>query len=96
MSEPDNKVDFLPELNSYIFNCPHCGGIVQVAINEVNCQIFRHAIFKHNGQQVPPHASEKMCIQLQEQNKIFGCCKPFRLEAGSSGKIEKVIICDYI
>jgi len=31
--------------DSYYFNCPHCGDLTQVLKVQVNCKIFRHAMF---------------------------------------------------
>ena len=36
----------------YIFNCPNCDDEIIVQKNELNCKIFRHAIYKHNYEQV--------------------------------------------
>jgi hypothetical protein len=38
----------------YIFECPHCEGIIMVAVNEVNCTIFRHCVSKSDFQQINP------------------------------------------
>lgn len=74
--------------------CPHCKGGVEIKENEVNCLIFRHGIFKHNGEQVSPHLPKEECDNLVIEKKIYGCCRPFKLE-----KIEAkwyIFECDYI
>ena len=68
--------------NTYFFECPHCDGMVFVDTKEVNCQIFRHAIMKSNGQQVNPHSSKEDCEMLSRENLVYGCCNPFRIILG--------------
>ena len=59
--------------------CPHCKGQVIVSLNELNCKIFRHGIYKHNYEQIHPHLNKEECDRLVEKNLIFGCGKPFIL-----------------
>ena len=89
----NNKVMY-QDKDVYIFNCPHCNDIVTVNKNEINCCIFRHAVYK-KGKQVNPHLSKEKCDKLINENKIYGCCKPFRFIYKKDGKhyVEK---CDYI
>ena len=76
------------------FKCPHCNGEIQILETEINCAIFRHGILKSNGEQIPPHATEKECDNLIKENAIYGCGKPFQL---IFKKKEWIIqICDYI
>jgi len=91
-----NNVTFEPEDNCYVFNCPHCDNIVQVEKNQVNCKIFRHGQYKHNGEQVPPHSPKELCDQLVSSGTIYGCGKPFKLIPNEQGIITKVEICGYI
>jgi hypothetical protein len=70
-----------------LFECPHCGGSVQII--EINCGIFRHAIYL-NGQQIDPHAPKELCDRLVRENLVIGCARPFII---TDGKISK---CDYI
>ena len=72
----------------FIVICPHCSE--EVIIEEVNCAIFRHGIFKENYQQIPPHAPKELCDQWVKDGVIYGCGKPFRLV----GEVAEV--CDYI
>lgn len=70
-----------------IIICPHCGEYI--IIQEVNCGIFRHAVYK-SGEQVDPHMEKSLCMKLVKENKIFGCGKPFRLINNTA------VACDYI
>ena len=74
--------------NYYVYKCPHCGIPCITAINEVNCKIFRCGIYKHNGEQVEPHLSKYLCDALKENDKIWGCGKPFQLVNGILVKCE--------
>ena len=76
-----------------IVQCPHCGG--DVIIEQLNCKIFRHGIFKKDGKQINPHASKEDCDKWLEKELIFGCGKPFRVVAQEE-KTYKAEICDYI
>jgi hypothetical protein len=67
-------------------NCPHCG--IGIEIEKINCGIFRCGIYKHNGEQIPPHLPKSECDELKDS--IWGCGKPFKYENG------KLISCDYI
>ena len=69
----------------YIFECPHCEGIIIVAVNEVNCTIFRHCVTKSNWQQVNPHASKEECENLSSKKLVYGCCMPFKLNVLPDG-----------
>jgi hypothetical protein len=72
--------------------CPHCNEYIEIL--ELNCKIFRHGILKSNNMQMNPHAPYEECNKLFENNLIYGCGKPFRIEV--SDNILKVFICDYI
>ena len=76
-----------------IIICPHCN--IPVEIEQINCAIFRHAIYKNNHQQVPPHSSKFLCDQLVEHNLVYGCCKPFRLIQHNDGTYGAEV-CEYI
>jgi len=72
--------------------CPNCNMLVH--IEEINCAIFRHGIYKSTGEQLYPHLSKVKCEQLVKENLIWGCGKPFKLIVDN---IEPVLIkCDYI
>ena len=74
-----------------IVNCPHCQDSIIIYKNQIKCRIFRHAVYKHNNKPVNAHLKQKKCEELITGNKVFGCCKPFRLN-----KENKPEICDYI
>ena len=78
---------------SIIVQCPHCGDFISIL--ELNCQIFRHAVFISNGEQINPHASKEECDLVIEQRLVYGCAKPFRLVKTNDGAFlaEK---CNYI
>jgi hypothetical protein len=73
-----------------IVQCPHC--LDYVFIESINCGIFRHAVFKHNLEPIPPHSSFEECIRLQ--HLTFGCGKPFKIQQNNQGFI--ITKCDYI
>jgi len=76
------------------FYCPHCRGTVNVNVQDTNCCIFRHGIFK-NGQQVPPHSRKELCDKLVAMGEINGCGKPFQLVT-RNGRDYTVVACGYI
>ena len=71
----------------FIIICPHCSDYI--IIEEINCQIFRHAVYKIGGQ-LPPHSSEALCNEVVEKDIVYGCAKPFRFDGINVSK------CDYI
>ena len=75
----------------HVISCPHCDVTIVVAKNEVACAVFRCGVLKDSLVGIPSHASQQQCEQLVQQNKIYGCGKPFRLVAGNNAEI-----CDYI
>lgn len=74
-----------------IVNCPHCEDIIIIYKNEINCKIFRHGIYKNSKKQIDPHLSESKCKSLVKSKKVYGCCKPFKLN-----HLNNAEICDYI
>jgi len=78
---------------SVFVTCPHCQGTVEIL--EINCAIFRHAVYKRTGAQLSPHASKAECDQLAEQGQLYGCAKPFRIVTNDNLVLEAVP-CDYI
>jgi hypothetical protein len=73
--------------------CPHCNCLVYV--EQVNCKIFRHGTFKHNYEPIPPHSPKSVCDKWIEEDAIWGCGKPFRIELNEENQWVS-IICDYI
>jgi hypothetical protein len=57
--------------------CPHCGG--GVVVEELNCAIFRHAAFRSNGEQIPPHSTQQSIETWRMNNLIMGCGGPFKV-----------------
>lgn len=82
-----------------LINCPHCNQLIEIV--ELNCCIFRCGIYRETGEQIPPHHPKAECDRLAEQELIFGCGKPFRVEShpdpNKNNEISyQAIICDYI
>lgn len=61
-------------------NCPHCQQSILIMLNEINCAIFRHGVYKANFQQINPHENKEICDDLFNKKLIYGCGKPFRLD----------------
>lgn len=78
----------------YTVVCPSCQNIVLIYKNELNCRIFRHAVYKNNMQPIPPHASKVECDRLVASGQVYGCARPFRVE-GNENNISAVS-CEYI
>jgi hypothetical protein len=79
-------------LSTFIVVCPHCGCSVEIV--EVNCAIFRHAVYKDTGAQVDPHAPKELCDALAAAGRIHGCGQPFRVIQGTGGWA--AVECDYL
>ena len=77
----------------YIFNCPHCDGLVCVKKDEIACKMFRHGVMINPPVPVSPHLPKDECEELIKANNVRGCCKPF-LFVDESEKY--VTTCDYI
>lgn len=73
------EVTYVPEDRMYVFECPHCSHLVQVSKADLNCRVFRHAVYKKNGRPINPHASEQQCKELVSSGKVHGCAGPFRI-----------------
>jgi hypothetical protein len=56
--------------------------------------VFRHGIYKKNGEQINPHLSKNECDRLNTNNLIYGCGKPFTIVKKENKTIAE--ICDYI
>lgn len=83
----------LPENKEFIHTrCPHCDGVVIIHVNEMNCRIFRHAVYKSSGNQVSPHAPKIECDSLRQNDQVHGCCRPFCLNSVTN----EAEVCDYI
>lgn len=80
--------------NYIVVICPHCNCNILIYEKEINCAIFRHAIYKNNFTQINPHTTKEECEKLINSNKIIGCGKPFKLEKINNNYV--AIDCDYI
>ena len=85
------------------FVCPHCEGTVLVPKGQLNCKIFRHAVYKVTkdkdiikGNQVPPHASKEYCEYLIKNDYVYGCCKPCKVTGLNQDGTLDVVKCGYI
>ena len=63
--------------------------------SELNCRIFRHAVFKATLQPIHPHAPREMCEQLVADGLVFGCAAPFQVVTQPDGALTAVS-CEYI
>jgi hypothetical protein len=79
-------------VNGFEVCCPHCGDYV--VIEQVNCAIFRHGVFKSDMSQINPHLPKINCDELIEKKLIYGCGKPFRVIKENNSWT--AIQCDYI
>lgn len=73
-----------------IYYCPHCKDPVVIKSNDINCGIFRHAVYKGTFEGIPPHSKKEDCDRLISQGLVYGCGKPFRISKNDT------VICDYI
>ena len=73
-------VGFDEKAMAYIFSCPHCKDMIQVARSDINCTIFRHAVYKSTMEQIPPHSSKEVCEALVKSGEVFGCGRPFTFD----------------
>ena len=76
------------------FECPHCKLLFSVKKKELNCGIFRHAVYKHNLQPINPHETKEICDNLVKDDLVYGCAKPFEIIKNNDKYI--VQICEYI
>jgi hypothetical protein len=74
-----------------IIECPHCKCSIIIYENEINCRIFRHGVYKDTNEPVNPHLDQISCENLVDSGRVFGCCKPFRLNNENIPEI-----CEYI
>jgi hypothetical protein len=77
-----------------VLECPHCQDLVFIEKKDINCAIFRHAIFKNSFEPIPPHSSKEICDELLEKKLVYGCAKPFRLVLENKNLVAKK--CDYL
>ena len=78
--------------NWHLLDIPHCKEYI--IIEQINCAIFRHGVYRTNYNQINPHLSKNECDKLINGDLIYGCSKPFQIE--KKNDIWIAIICDYI
>jgi len=78
-------------IDNSLYVCPHCGGSIIVKQKEMNCRIFRHAVYKKTAKQVNPHMSKRELEILIQKKLIYGCGKPFKIDHNNNP-----VICGYI
>jgi hypothetical protein len=76
-----------------VFKCPHCREFLLV--EQINCAIFRHGVYKTTGKPIDPHSPQPVCESLVAQNAIYGCGKPFQLIKREDGQYS-IRCCGYI
>lgn len=69
-----NSVSYNDQDKCYIFECPACQCLIQVEKDQVNCQIFRHGVYKQSFQQINPHEEKDPSNEI-----IHGCGKQFQM-----------------
>lgn len=74
--------------------CPHCNNFVIVNTKDINCGIFRHAVYIKDMKPINPHETKENCDELVKNNLVYGCGKPFKIiQIDNKYFVE---ICDYI
>jgi len=76
-----------------IVSCPTCSGDILILEEEINCALFRHAIYK-DGNFINPHLPKEDMELLIKDNRIWGCGNPFKLIQVDNGY--NAILCDWI
>lgn len=77
-----------------IIQCPYCEMYTSVFKKDINCAIFRHAVYKDTFKPIDPHSTLEQCEKLLKSDKIFGCAKPFQIKFVDDNPV--VTKCDYI
>lgn len=77
-----------------VLECPHCKLFFIMNVNELNCKIIRHAVFKNNMTQINPHLPKKECDDLITNDLIIGCAKPCQIIKKYNKYV--AIKCDYL
>ena len=77
-----------------VLPCPHCDMMILLNENDINCAIYRHAVYRSTFLQIDPHTPLSDCDRLYRDGLIYGCGKPF-IVLKING-IYSVSSCDYI
>ena len=80
-----------PTPNFYEFKCHSCNLTIIIEHDQLNCRIFRCGVMKSNGEPIPPHSSKQVCYELRDNNLIYGCGLPFKINNNM-----QLVACDYI
>jgi hypothetical protein len=75
--------------------CPNCNDTFIVNTKDLNCGVFRHAVYKSTMLPINPHESKENCEKLFATNQIYGCGKPFKIVL-SPADVYETLKCDYI
>jgi len=92
------EIVFDYDSKAFIFECPHCNGIIEVKKTQIASKVCRHAVLKSTGKPINPHAPKEECLKLVEDDLIWGCGKPFRFikDKTKSTGWSHVETCEYI
>lgn len=82
-------------MKDIVLECPHCKQIFIVALNELNCRIFRHAKHVSHGD-ISPHASKEELEKLKNDGLLLGCGGPFKIIGPDTNDNYSAVICDYL
>jgi hypothetical protein len=77
-----------------IIQCPNCLEFIIININEINCGIFRHAVYKNNMISINPHETKINIEKMINNDEIYGCGKPFKIIKNKNKYL--AINCEYI
>jgi hypothetical protein len=90
-----NNIAAAQEQDDDVLYCPHCN--LPIIIEELNCGIFRHAVYKTDPtRQVPSHSSQATCENLVTTDNVIGCCKPFLVAVRPGTHKLTIKKCEYI
>jgi hypothetical protein len=70
--------------------CPHCRGLVHIKGERTQEGVQYHGVVKATGEMLRAGVSEKWVEYMREEDKLFGCGKPFILVRKSSVQYEAV------
>ena len=68
-------------MKSFLIQCPSCNRPIEVLA--VKCGIFRCGVYKKSQRQLGSHAKEEYVKRMLEQDKIYGCGNPFKVDKKS-------------
>jgi hypothetical protein len=78
----------------FVVSCPHCTD--EILIEQLNCCIFRHGVFKTSLMQIGPHTAKHICDDYVEKGLIYGCGKPFQVVKDTTNGQFQAVVCGYI